>query len=266
MALSISLSASAATTTVVVTGDTAAGNNQPGWLFNRDLSTSTPYEFNTDEASIGVGSLYVEPIANNNASGLPGNNPNKDKFIAEYFYLDEVAGVNSISYDFLTDNASDADQFYMNLYVNDGSDPIEFYDCRYNVVPTTLTPDPVTGFTTVTYDLGAPASSVDVRGTANIACPLNPADLAEGAVLRAVAINVGDTSASDTGVDGYLDKVVLNTANDVTTFDFEPALSPSDKNECKKDGWKTFNAPAFTNQGQCVSWTNHHDGRGQDDN
>ena len=60
VALSISLTASAATSTVVVTGDTAAGVNQPGWLFNRDLSTSTPYEFNYDAASVGVGSLYVD--------------------------------------------------------------------------------------------------------------------------------------------------------------------------------------------------------------
>ncbi|HEY4413072.1 MAG TPA: hypothetical protein VGN06_08760 [Gaiellaceae bacterium] len=31
------------------------------------------------------------------------------------------------------------------------------------------------------------------------------------------------------------------------------------KNECKKGGWKTFTSPTFRNQGQCVSWSNHHD-------
>ena len=29
---------------------------------------------------------------------------------------------------------------------------------------------------------------------------------------------------------------------------------PVDKNECKKDGWKTFNNPFFKNQGDCVSY------------
>ncbi len=30
--------------------------------------------------------------------------------------------------------------------------------------------------------------------------------------------------------------------------------APTDKNQCKNDGWKTFNDPAFKNQGDCVSF------------
>ena len=33
---------------------------------------------------------------------------------------------------------------------------------------------------------------------------------------------------------------------------------PTNKDECKKDGWKTFNNPSFKNQGQCVSYANHN--------
>lgn len=35
-----------------------------------------------------------------------------------------------------------------------------------------------------------------------------------------------------------------------------PALvgPPADMNQCKKDGWKTFNNPTFKNQGDCVSY------------
>jgi hypothetical protein len=33
---------------------------------------------------------------------------------------------------------------------------------------------------------------------------------------------------------------------------------PTDKDQCKKGGWQSFNNPSFTNQGQCVSYTNHH--------
>lgn len=31
-------------------------------------------------------------------------------------------------------------------------------------------------------------------------------------------------------------------------------LSPDSKEQCKKDGWKTFNNPTFKNQGDCVSY------------
>lgn len=54
-------------------------DGQPGWLFNRDASTSTPYEFTTDEASTGYGSIYVPPITNQTGEGDPEP---KDKFVA----------------------------------------------------------------------------------------------------------------------------------------------------------------------------------------
>ncbi len=40
---------------------------------------------------------------------------------------------------------------------------------------------------------------------------------------------------------------------------------PKSKKECKKGGWKSFNDPSFRNQGQCVAYVNHHDGKGADD-
>ncbi|MCL5113748.1 MAG: hypothetical protein M1372_01090 [Patescibacteria group bacterium] len=33
---------------------------------------------------------------------------------------------------------------------------------------------------------------------------------------------------------------------------------PTNKNQCKKDGWKIFNNPSFKNQGQCVDYVEHH--------
>lgn len=38
---------------------------------------------------------------------------------------------------------------------------------------------------------------------------------------------------------------------------------PADKNECKKDGWKTFNNPTFKNQGDCVSYVQSNDHAGK---
>lgn len=34
-------------------------------------------------------------------------------------------------------------------------------------------------------------------------------------------------------------------------YTFDP---PKDKDQCKEDGWKLFNAPSFKNQGDCVSF------------
>ena len=208
-----------------VNADTAPGENQKGWLFNRDVRTSTAHDFNDDESSIGGGSVYAGPITNTNFSGFPGNNPNWDKFIAEYFPEIEISELNSFSYDFLIGSggdASDENEFYLNVYTNFGeSDDNNFYDCRYNIVPTTGS---TADWTTVTFD---PTESypVTTRGSSPYTCPGVPAemdDLSPGSNIRAFALNMGDTSANDTGLDGYFDNVVVDTEHKVTTFDFEP--------------------------------------------
>lgn len=248
-----------AASTFVVTGDTSAGENQPGWLFNRDSVSA--YEFNTDAASIGQGSLYVQPITT----------PASNKFIGENFLNTAIADVTSISYDFKigpSASSTQEEQFYMNVYANFGeSDPLKYYDCRYDVVPTVGSQN---GFTTVTFD-PTKAYPVTTRGGASASphtCPAVPADmdtLSPGSRIRMFALNVGDTSANDVGVDGYLDNVVVTTTAGVTTYDFEPVLTPQTKDECKKGGWMRFNTPSFKNQGQCVSYVEHQKKHDEDD-
>jgi hypothetical protein len=69
---------------------------------------------------------------------------------------------------------------------------------------------------------------------------------------------VGNADALTVGVSG------ANT----TTYDFEPGPAlvgpPTSKDQCKKGGWKSFNNPSFKNQGQCIAYVNHHDGKGAD--
>lgn len=235
-----------ADSTVVVMGDTSAGENQPGWMFNRDVTTSTPYEFNTDEASIGDGSLYVMPI------GATASN----KLIAENFVRTDMGDINSITYDFMMGagaEAGDYAHFYMNVYANYATSlENKFYDCRYNIVPTSGSS---ATWSTVTFD-PALEYPVTTRGDSPVQpCPDSPADMGPDAFVRVFAINVGDTSASDQGLDGYLDNVVVNTDTEVTTYDFEPMMAPTSKDDCKKGGWENFNTPqTFKNQGECVSF------------
>lgn len=234
--LAILLVAVLATTAVATTVVRVDEDGEGGWSFNRDTSTSTPYEFSLDEAKIGDGSLHVLPIQND-------LNGNFDKFIAEQLLGVEVDTVQQISYDFLIEgDAADANHFYLNVYTNYPDSPRDnFYDCRFDFVPESGS----TGdFTTMTVEPTDVASAVG--GDTN--CPATLANMPDGSWLRAFTINVGDTSANDTGVGGYLDNVTATVAGETTTWDFEVPLQVKD--DCKDGGWETY---GFTNQGECVS-------------
>ncbi len=41
---------------------------------------------------------------------------------------------------------------------------------------------------------------------------------------------------------------------------------PTNKDQCKKDGWKTFNNPTFKNQGQCIKYVENHEEDDDHDN
>lgn len=58
-------------------------------------------------------------------------------------------------------------------------------------------------------------------------------------------INVGDTSAADERLDGYLDNVVVETLSGDITWDFE-----AKKDACKDGGHANY---GFASQGDCVS-------------
>ena len=242
-----------ASSTVIVSGDTFDPGEYSGWLFNRDMNTQTPFIFTTDEASIGSGSLYIEPITNT----INGNN---DKFVGELFLNEEIANVESLSYDFLIGSggdASDEHEFYLNVYANFGESAFDkFYDCRYNIVPGSGS---ASDWTTITFD---PTQSypVTTRGGSSVSpytCPPIPADmdnLSPNSTIHFAAINVGDTSGNDTGLDGYYDNVVVSLSDGVTIYDFEPEIpNPTTKNDCKKGGWEEY---GFSNQGQCIRFVN----------
>lgn len=235
--------------TETVSQNTATGENQPGWLFNRDTSTASPFEFNKDAASIGSGSLYVKPI---------GVNPS-DKFIAENFVKAPIADINNISYDYKIGSggsASDSNQFYMNVYANfASSDANKYYDCKYDVVPAGGS---VANFSTVTFN---PAQNYAVQtrtgGSASPhTCPSSPAamnSIEAGSTIRAIAINLGDTTTSDVGLDGYFDKVVIDKTATKVTSDFEP-IAPE---ACNSSTFDAFSLGSVNGQAGWKSTGNY---------
>lgn len=230
-------------TTVKVSGDTGSENEKGKWMFNRDPGNVTPYVFNTDEKVIGNGALYILPITNTIKA-------NKDKFIAEYFARDSVANFQSFSYDFKIagagKTASEAKQFYANFYITT-ADNVTYYNCRFDFVPIVGS---TSNFTTFAINKTTVASAV-----INKTCPpsMKLSDLPT-AYIRAIAINVGDTDGSDTGLAGYLDNVIYTTQNNKTIYDFDPSVTS--KEECKDGGWMLglADGSTFKNQGNCVSY------------
>lgn len=254
--LFLSQSASAATpadSTVVVTqADTK------GWAFNRDTTTMTPYEFTEDKKSIGAGSLYVLPISDANP---------KNKFVAEKALNIPAADLQSVAYDFLiagNGDAADANQFYLNIYTNKPGSTT-FYDCRYDYVPTTGS---TSAFTTASFSrTDTPVNVADrTTGGDTYVCPPKLSDLEAGSTVSFFSLSVGDTSTSDTGLAGYLDKVVVSTTSSTTTYDFEKnqpappvptATTPESRDDCKNDGYKNFvdhKGNKFKNTGECIKY------------
>jgi hypothetical protein len=229
--------ASAAGTTMTVTPA-----NTQGWVLNGDLTTATPYEFSEDQASIGEGSLFV-PAIGANAS---------DKFIAALPLGVAASDLTSVSYDFMVagnGDETDANQFYLNVYTN-LPDSTTFYDCRFDFVPTEGS---TTEFTTATFNTSDTPVNVASRGGAT--CPATLAGMPAGSTVSFIALNVGDTSANDLGLAGYLDNVVVTTTAGETVYDFEQdPTALTSKEACKNGGWMLSEAPVFKNQGQCVSF------------
>ena len=196
-------------------------NGAGGWTFNPDPTTSTPYEFSADYASIGAGSLHVLPITN----GTPAGTNRLDKFVAAHDLGTPVSDLSLISFDFMLDPAGATSgtrykQFYANVYVNlPGS--TTFYDCRFDYVATSGSS---AAFTTLAITPETTASTVGDRAGDGFTCPTSKqlADMPAGSTIRAFTLNVGETSLNDAGVGGYLDNVVVNQASGNTTYDFDP--------------------------------------------
>lgn len=229
----------AADTTVRVTGNTVDADG--GWWFNRDTSTSTPYEFTLDEASIGGGSLRVLPIANVADDGTTADA--KDKFVGELFLSSDLAALD-VSVDYLLGQDSNANQVYVNVYATDAaSDPTKFYDCRFDYVAASGSP---TGWQTLAFGQDTTATRVTTSGSRTVEepCPSTLGEMPEGSQVRVMSINFGDTSLNDTGMSAYFDSVVVSG----TTYDFEVPVTVKDA--CKDGGYAAY---GFDNQGACVS-------------
>ena len=245
MALGLPLSAMAASTVVVTPTNTqgwSTADTRPGGQVNFVVDATAP---------AGKGALQLLTDATTTAK-------------AQYLHAANtpLAGVTDLSY-----------------YTKQNSAPFPGADPSYQL-PALL--NGTTGFTTLVFepyqnpaqgpivpntwqkwDVGKglfwSTRTVTCSGGTVAGTPGGPATytlaqintLCPSAAVIGFGVNIGSNNPS---YNVETDLVKFNG----TTYDFEPTLSPTDKESCKKGGWMNFNTPTFENQGECVSFVEHN--------
>lgn len=85
----------------------------------------------------------------------------------------------------------------------------------------------------------------------------------DASTIAAAGNQVPFPSGTITGVDVLIDvqgtaDLSHVTVNGTSEVPVPTVNGPTAKSQCKHGGWKTFTSPTFRNQGQCVSWYEHH--------
>lgn len=225
--------------TITITGNTAAAENQPGWMFNRNVENPAPYTFNFDVHSLGIGGLFVGPVTD----------VDTNKFVAEYFPGTlKTSDVRSISYDYmLGSQRPDTDAQFITLSVLANiDDSTNDFDCRYDYVAVS---GPVGSFVKPVVFAEMAPSSVTKHGDRVATCAPTLSSMPEGSYVRVITLTVGNDTAADAGLTAYFDNVEISLLNDTTNFNFEPA--PKTPDDCAGKKWQQYN---FRNQGQCQQY------------
>jgi len=188
------------------------------WVFNAEPPFVTPAYFSTEESSSGIGSLAVIPITNTTG--------NQAKFILRYVPATQIllSDLQQFSIDFLIDGEGtnlNPNQFYINLYTltpdpADGS----WYDCRFDYVATSGS---TTYWTALSFDPTTVATNVGSKLTSG-SCPSSLSGMPAGSAVLFLSVNLGDTSANDTGSGGFFDNARMTVAGNTTIWDLGEGL------------------------------------------
>ena len=190
-----------------------------GWVINDSGPFTAPFEFDDGPGTppLGNGSVQVGPIDMAAASKFIMYPP-----IANL----DAADLESFSFDFYLNSVPDLSpsQFYVNVYVdlaNDGLGNFDasFYDCRYDLTADSGLPKDT--WNTVMFDQNSGWTVVTDTTTEGNLCPTTLAGLPANAQIIFIALNAGDTSATDVGLEGAFDRVVTQIDGQITQYDFE---------------------------------------------
>ena len=111
----------------------------------------------------------------------------------------------------------------------------------------------VTNVTTFFLGCNNVTPTINADGTATYG--FTAATIAAGG--NQVPVPTGTISSVDVLIDvqgtADISKITFNGQNEVPVIP-----GPTSKEQCKHGGWRSFTSPPFRNQGQCVSWFEHH--------
>jgi hypothetical protein len=118
---------------------------------------------------------------------------------------------------------------------------------------------------------GSPRFNVVANGTTfflgcnNVTPTINADGTATYTFTAATIAAAGGQVPVPTGTISSVDVLIdVQGTADLSNITFNGQLQtvvaggPTSKAQCKNGGWKSFTDPSFKNQGQCVSWFNHH--------
>jgi hypothetical protein len=101
-------------------------------------------------------------------------------------------------------------------------------------------------------------SSKDIPGVCNHNCFVSWSTILasnpNAKIVGGLGFNIGSGWSGQFSGNG--DALEVGVSGNTTTYDFEPALTPVSKDQCKNGGWQQFNSPFFKNQGDCIQFVN----------
>lgn len=233
----------AASGTITVSGDTAASENQPGWMFNRSLSNPAPYTFSFEVPIVSLGSLKVGPLTDSN------------QFVAEFFTGQLPASeFKTFKYSYIlgSGRSSTDNQFVtVSVYTN-VDNTTNGFDCRFDYTAKTGS---TATFANESIDASMPPTVPTVKNGTRLTgdCPDLIERMPQGSFVRAIKLTVGSNdSTADSGLTAYFDNVEVTYGTDpagITVYNFEPA--PRTMDDCAGKKWQQYK---FRNQGQCQKY------------
>ncbi len=183
-------------------------SNNQGWVIAPDVPGEVPVEFTDGPSTTGTGALQFGPI---------GPTP-----AAKFIMFPPLANVPSQTFtEFAIEFypiAGNPDDFYLNVYVDRiengiGTFTNGFYDCRYDLVP---------GGALDTW--GALFFTRNSAGWTNVTgaqCPQTINGLGDDSLILYIAVNGGQSNATDVGLEGRYDSALAVVGGVVTEWDFE---------------------------------------------
>ena len=243
-------------TTVVVTGadlttSTAPGPNQFLVIEQRGTGGGVSTVHGPATPPLGMGSLQLA-VASTADHWSVYNYDHTGTLLSD---------ITALSYSTYTDSTTTAPA--LQLVINPGAHAASCTSCASNVTYSTLNFEPYQNPTSQqklkadtwqgwnVLDGNVWGTHLNMNQGPGVSWSQFVADYPAATVKYGFGVNVGGNWSAMTG---NVDALTFGTAAGTTTYDFEPTVALSGKDQCKQSGWMTSNAPTFMNQGACVSY------------